>query len=636
MRFILSLGILLGLLISPVARAQTPVAPCTTITGTTVNNCQKVSTAAPLPIAVYDSGNHSGYCYTSNGSGSPATFQVCGSGGSSLTVGSTTIASGTTTRVLYDNAGVLGEYTVSGTGNVCLTTNCSMTTPALGTPSALILTNATGTPTSIGLANGTGLPISTGISGLGTGVATALANNTGSAGAVILFNGALGTPSSGTLTNATGLPLTTGVTGVLPVANGGTNASSASITAFNNITGLSAAGTSGTTSTNLVFSTSPTLVTPALGTPSALVLTNATGTPTSIGLANGTGLPISSGVSGLGTGVATFLATPSSANLASALTDSTGTGVNVFGTAPTFTTSITDPLVNGGTTASSTLTLQSTSGAGTTDAIIFKTASQAEAARFPTGGSLVIGTTAPITNAKLGLWTNSTAADLLLGVWGSNTNYNAISLNGSLAATQANIYSGAGDKILYLNSPTTGGGKIRLRINDSTVFEVVSTGTTTTGNHTVSGVFTNTGITTDSGHTTSTVCQDTTSHQYYFGSGTVGICLGTSSQRFKHDIIDLRYGISDLDKLRPVEFYYNKGYGDDGANQQYGLIAEEVVNVLPELVRLDSEGKPNSVDLLGTLPIVIHALQQQQAEIEAIHGTFPFHKCFFNLLMCAD
>lgn len=64
----------------------------------------------------------------------------------------------------------------------------------------------------------------------------------------------------------------------------------------------------------LVFGTSPTLTTPALGTPSAVVLTN------------GTGLPISTGVSGLGTNVATFLATPSSANWASAITDEIGTG----------------------------------------------------------------------------------------------------------------------------------------------------------------------------------------------------------------------------------------------------------------------------------------------------------------------
>jgi hypothetical protein len=75
----------------------------------------------------------------------------------------------------------------------------------------------------------------------------------------------------------------------------------------------------------LVFGTSPTLVTPSLGTPSAVVLTN------------GTGLPISTGVDGLGTGVATFLATPSSANLISAVTNETGTGSLVFGTSPTIT-----------------------------------------------------------------------------------------------------------------------------------------------------------------------------------------------------------------------------------------------------------------------------------------------------------
>ena len=54
------------------------------------------------------------------------------------------------------------------------------------------------------LTSATGLPISTGVSGLGTGVATALAVNVGSAGAFVTFNGALGTPSSGTVTNLTG------------------------------------------------------------------------------------------------------------------------------------------------------------------------------------------------------------------------------------------------------------------------------------------------------------------------------------------------------------------------------------------------------------------------------------------------
>lgn len=82
---------------------------------------------------------------------------------------------------------------------------------------------------------------------------------------------------SGTTPSWGKIGLTTHVSGTLPVANGGTNSSSASITAFNNITGYSASGATGTTSTNIVFSTSPVLTTPNIGTPSAGTLTNCTG-----------------------------------------------------------------------------------------------------------------------------------------------------------------------------------------------------------------------------------------------------------------------------------------------------------------------------------------------------------------------
>jgi len=154
--------------------------------------------------------------------------------------------------------GGTGVTTSTGTTNVVLSNSPTLVTPALGTPSAAVLTNATG------------LPISTGVSGLGAGVATLLA-----------------TPSSANLASA--------------------------------ITDETGSGA-------LVFATSPTLVTPILGTPTSGTLTNATG------------LPISTGVSGLGTGVATFLGTPSSANLISAVTDETGTGSLVFATSPTLVT----------------------------------------------------------------------------------------------------------------------------------------------------------------------------------------------------------------------------------------------------------------------------------------------------------
>jgi hypothetical protein len=100
-----------------------------------------------------------------------------------------------------------------------------------------------------------------------------------------------------------------------------TNANTASAIVARDASGNFTAGTitaalTGTASGNLVSGG-------ALGTPSSGTLTSCTD------------LPISTGVSGLGTGAATFLATPSSANLAALLTDETGTGASVFATSPT-------------------------------------------------------------------------------------------------------------------------------------------------------------------------------------------------------------------------------------------------------------------------------------------------------------
>ena len=95
------------------------------------------------------------------------------------------------------------------------------------------------------------------------------------------------TPSSATSGAVT-------LAGTLAVANGGTNATTASITSFNNITGYTSSGATGTTSTNLVFSTTPTITTPVLTNPTitayletAPAIANS-GTATTLALASGT------------------------------------------------------------------------------------------------------------------------------------------------------------------------------------------------------------------------------------------------------------------------------------------------------------------------------------------------------------
>ena len=91
----------------------------------------------------------------------------------------------------------------------------------------------------------------------------------------------------------------------------------------------------GTASSGILKASSQGVLTAASAGTDYVAPGGALGTPSSGTLTNATGLPISTGVSGLGTGVATFLATPSSANLASALTNETGSGAAVFAVAPT-------------------------------------------------------------------------------------------------------------------------------------------------------------------------------------------------------------------------------------------------------------------------------------------------------------
>ena len=170
--------------------------------------------------------------------------------------------------------------------------------------------------------------------------------------------------------------LTSDVSGVLPAANGGTGISSlgsgvATWLGTPSSANLAAAVTGETGTGALVFANTPTLVTPILGTPTSGNLDNCTGSPTltapdlgtpSAGNLENCTIPLA-GISDLAGNLDDFLQTPSSANLAAAVTDETGSGALVFGTSPTLTT----PAINQSTikTTKEAVTVSATAASST-------------------------------------------------------------------------------------------------------------------------------------------------------------------------------------------------------------------------------------------------------------------------------
>ena len=226
--------------------------------------------------------------------------------------------------------------------------------------------------------------------------------------------------------------------------------------------------------------TSPTLTTPALGTPSSGTLTSCTG------------LPISTGVSGLGTNVATFLATPSSANLAAALTDESGSSTVAFTTSPTFVTptlgvasattvnrvTFTAPatgstltVADGKTlTASNTLTL---------------TGTDASSVAFGTGGTVAY------TANKLSAFAATTSSELL-GVISDETGSGALVFGTSPAITTSLTTPSASFDLINTTATTVNFAKAAttLSIGASTGTTTINNALTVAGNLTVSGTTT--------------------------------------------------------------------------------------------------------------------------------------------------
>ncbi len=95
--------------------------------------------------------------------------------------------------------------------------------------------------------------------------------------------------------------------------------------------------------------------------------------------------------------------------------------------------------------------------------------------------------------------------------------------------------------------------------------------------------------------------------------------LGTSpsSVRFKEQVRDMGDSTSALMKLRPVTFLYKPEYAKGDRTLQYGLIAEEVAQVYPELVAYDNDGQPYTVRYQYLTPMLLNEAQRQYRRAEA-------------------
>jgi hypothetical protein len=96
--------------------------------------------------------------------------------------------------------------------------------------------------------------------------------------------------------------------------------------------------------------------------------------------------------------------------------------------------------------------------------------------------------------------------------------------------------------------------------------------------------------------------------------------LGTvpSSRRFKEDIRDMGEASSRLMNLRPVAFHYTKQLDKEERAWQYGLIAEEVAEVYPELVQYTQSGEPFTVRYHELGPMLLNEVQKQAEQIRKL------------------